>query len=229
MSFRIFQGDCNQVIDQFRDKSIDAVFTSPDPPKNNEDVMFLINFFRKFKRCLSDMGTVWINLRNYYYDNSGLLPFNEFFVVAMRQEGWNWTDEVIWYRFPHDKSKMKKENSLRFYVDVEHIYAFAHDRNSRYFNDRLGLHMTSVITAPTEKVRPNEFKSGFPEKVIEVCLKTTCSPHGCTVLDPFAGSGTTGVVALKSGYHFIGIEKHTENNYIEKIKQRLSKFGREED
>lgn len=45
----------------------------------------------------------------------------------------------------------------------------------------------------------------FPEKLIEPCILAGC-PEGGTVLDPFAGSGTTGVVAKRLGRNFIGCE-----------------------
>lgn len=43
-----------------------------------------------------------------------------------------------------------------------------------------------------------------PVKLVEELL--TLTPAGCTVLDPFAGSGTTGVAALNTGRGFIGVE-----------------------
>jgi len=45
----------------------------------------------------------------------------------------------------------------------------------------------------------------FPEKLAEPCILAGC-PTGGTVLDPFTGSGTTGVVAKKLGRDFVGIE-----------------------
>ena len=45
----------------------------------------------------------------------------------------------------------------------------------------------------------------FPEKLVEPCILAGC-PEGGTVLDPFMGSGTTGVVAKRHGRNFIGIE-----------------------
>jgi site-specific DNA-methyltransferase (adenine-specific) len=45
-----------------------------------------------------------------------------------------------------------------------------------------------------------------------------CVPGG-TILDPFAGSGTTGVAAIHHGYSFIGIER--ELAYVEVSRQRL--------
>ncbi len=45
----------------------------------------------------------------------------------------------------------------------------------------------------------------FPEKLVEPCVLAGC-PEGGTVLDPFAGSGTAGVVAKRLGRDFIGVE-----------------------
>lgn len=45
------------------------------------------------------------------------------------------------------------------------------------------------------------------------------TPPGGTVLDPFCGSGSTGVAALKEGFKFIGIER--EEQYVEIAKKRV--------
>ena len=48
-------------------------------------------------------------------------------------------------------------------------------------------------------------------------------PAGGTVLDPFMGSGTTGVAAARLGYHFIGIER--EPQYFDIAQQRIAAEG----
>jgi DNA modification methylase len=45
----------------------------------------------------------------------------------------------------------------------------------------------------------------MPPTLAERCILAGCRPSG-TVLDPFAGSGTTGMVALKHGRRFVGID-----------------------
>ncbi len=57
----------------------------------------------------------------------------------------------------------------------------------------------------------------FPEKLIEPCVLAGC-PIGGTILDPFCGSGTVGVVAAKSERNFIGIELNPQ--YAEIAKKR---------
>lgn len=58
----------------------------------------------------------------------------------------------------------------------------------------------------------------FPEKLIEPCILAGCLVDG-TVLDPFCGSGTTGVVALKHNRSFIGIELNPE--YVELARSKI--------
>lgn len=58
----------------------------------------------------------------------------------------------------------------------------------------------------------------YPPKLIEPCIKAGC-PKGGTVLDPFSGLGTTGVVALDLGCDYIGIELNPE--YLEMTRKRL--------
>ena len=61
----------------------------------------------------------------------------------------------------------------------------------------------------------------FPPDLIEPCILAGC-PQGGTVLDPFFGSGTTGVVAYKLDRKFIGIElsqKYLDDIAIPRIKK----------
>lgn len=51
------------------------------------------------------------------------------------------------------------------------------------------------------------------------------TPPGGTVLDPFMGSGTTGIAAHKEGFEFIGIEK--DSDYFEIAKARLEETSRQ--
>ena len=48
--------------------------------------------------------------------------------------------------------------------------------------------------------------AGFPEELIEPCVRSSTGKSHDVVLDPFMGSGTTGAVALKFRRHFLGFE-----------------------
>jgi DNA modification methylase len=73
----------------------------------------------------------------------------------------------------------------------------------------------------TIQTQPTDFPHAapFPEKLIEPCILAGCPKDGA-VLDPFAGSGTTGAVALKLGRRAVLIELNAD--YVEIIKKRCS-------
>jgi len=62
----------------------------------------------------------------------------------------------------------------------------------------------SVWTIATNSIPQAHFAT-MPPALVEPCLKAGC-PHGGMVLDPFFGSGTTGLVARRLGREFVGIE-----------------------
>ena len=76
----------------------------------------------------------------------------------------------------------------------------------------------SVWTIATEPFPEAHFAT-FPQALVEPCIKAGCPPGG-TVLDPFAGSGTVGVVAERFGRQFIGIELNPE--YAKMAERRIS-------
>ena len=58
----------------------------------------------------------------------------------------------------------------------------------------------------------------FPPELIRPCVLAGCPPGGI-VLDPFFGSGTTGVVALQEERDFIGIELNSA--YVSLARKRI--------
>jgi len=58
----------------------------------------------------------------------------------------------------------------------------------------------------------------FPPEIPERCIKAGC-PKGGTVLDPFFGAGTTGLVAMRLGREFIGLELNEK--YCEMARKRI--------
>ena len=75
----------------------------------------------------------------------------------------------------------------------------------------------SVWTINTQPFKGAHF-AVMPEKLVEPCVLAS-SGVGDTILDPFAGSGTVGVVAQKHGRKFIGIELNPE--YVKMAEERL--------
>ena len=75
----------------------------------------------------------------------------------------------------------------------------------------------SVWTITTKPYAEAHFAT-FPPEIPELCIKAGC-PKGGTILDPFFGAGTTGLVAMRLGREFIGIELNPE--YCEMARKRI--------
>lgn len=76
-----------------------------------------------------------------------------------------------------------------------------------------------VWSVATQAVKEAHFAT-FPEKLIEPCILAGC-PMGGVVLDPFCGSGTTGIVSVRNERNFIGIELNPE--YADMSVRRIDK------
>jgi DNA modification methylase len=87
------------------------------------------------------------------------------------------------------------------------VYEAAETRNKR-----------DVWTVPTKGYDGAHF-AVYPTALIEPCILAG-SREGDTVLDPFSGSGTTGVVALRNGRNYLGCELNPE--YAELSRKRIS-------
>ncbi|MCZ7644359.1 MAG: site-specific DNA-methyltransferase [Planctomycetota bacterium] len=74
----------------------------------------------------------------------------------------------------------------------------------------------SVWEIATEPFPEAHFAT-YPTALVELCILAGC-PKGGTVLDPFSGAGTTGLVAARLGRGFVGIELNPE--YVALAKRR---------
>ena len=93
------------------------------------------------------------------------------------------------------------------------------DRNGRNSPDNKAVtrNKRSVWTINSQSYAGSHF-AVFPEKIPRLCLAAGCPPGG-TVLDPFSGSATTGMVALQEGHNYIGIDINSE--YLDLAQARI--------
>jgi len=84
--------------------------------------------------------------------------------------------------------------------------------------DRDTRNRRSVWNVATVPYKGAHFAT-FPPALIEPCVMAGC-PVGGVILDPFTGSGTTGMVAIQQGRDFIGIELNPE--YVKLAQKRIA-------
>jgi len=82
-----------------------------------------------------------------------------------------------------------------------------------------GRNMRNVWRITSEPSQEDKHYAKFPEKLILTPVKAGCPENGI-ILDPFMGSGTTAVVALKSHRQFIGIELNPD--YVKASEKRTA-------
>lgn len=154
---------------------------------------------------------------------------------ALQADGWYLRSDIIWSKpnpMPEsvtDRPTKAHEyifllsKSPKYYYDSDAIKEPAQDwgtrdrTNGKYHNEGTGLqphsgleksyekrNKRSVWTINSQPCKEAHFAT-FPQKLIEPCILAG-SAKGDTVLDPFFGSGTTGLVARQLGRKCIGID-----------------------
>jgi site-specific DNA-methyltransferase (adenine-specific) len=137
---------------------------------------------------------------------------------ALQAAGWFLRADVIWNK-PNCQPESVRDRPTRsheylFLLSKSERYAYDH-RAFRGPNDR---NTRTVWDINTFAIREAHFAT-FPPALVEPCVHLSTRP-GDLVLDPFIGSGTTGVVAFDMGRRFFGIELNPE--YIEIAERRLN-------
>jgi len=110
-------------------------------------------------------------------------------------------------------TKAEKPSMLKKVFSDLHLKGERHDKKFH----PLGANAPDVIQICTEP-NPEAHFASFPTKLVEFLISVGC-PESGIVLDPFLGSGTTALVALKMGRNFVGIEVCRE--YCEITKKRI--------
>jgi site-specific DNA-methyltransferase (adenine-specific) len=222
-------GDALTELKKLSPMSIDMCFTSPTPPfgeigqnkvilgseLNTIDyVKHLVEIFQELKHVLKNSGSLFVQMGDYHY-NGTLMATPEMFVLNMLSHGWFLRSKLIWHR----TEDSKQEEMNRFSRNWEYLFFFTKDPENYYFDSKSNkYYKNSVYSLPSAaEKRSNEFDSGFPEKLVDIAIKTTV-PNDGVVLDIMAGTGKTGIVAKKLGKKFIMIEIDENLCYAMKVR-----------
>jgi DNA modification methylase len=168
--------------------------------------------------------------------------------LALQADGWYLRQDIIWHKpnpMPEsvtDRCTKAHEylfllaKSERYYFDNEAIQEKATgSQKPRLYGAKSQVgtlrkdvgnvykgngkaNKRSVWTVNTQGYSEAHFAT-FPPKLIEPCVLAGC-PEGGTILDPFNGAGTTGLVATRFGRNYIGIELNQE--YIAMSEKRIA-------
>jgi DNA modification methylase len=179
----------------------------------------------KQKAGLREFGAKGVNkkLQRGVPDHS-LLKIPSLFCIDMIYKlGWINSNEIIWFKSNGQPNPSNKrcyygydERICLFFKDWDKVDIRIHQVPSRQDPTKL-VYAHQVWEIQTEQSEHKHYSS-FPMALADRIVNAGCPENGL-VLDPFVGSGTTGVSALNNNRRFIGIDISPE--YVEIARKRL--------
>lgn len=245
--FYLLNGDSFELLKKIKPKTIDMIFADPpyflsnggisvhsgkmvsvdkadwDKGMTTENKLkYSRNWIKLCRKVLKDNGTIWI---------SGTFHNIYFIGVALELEGFSIINNITW-----KKLNPPPNISTRAFTHSTETVLWARkqltpkEKGKHLFNYQLmkelngNKQMKDVwdfsLTKPTEK-RQGKHPTQKPLALLERIVLASTN-EGDIILDPFCGSGTTGIAASKLGRKFIGIDFEIE--YLELTKRRYNEL-----
>ena len=206
----------------------------------------LVAVFEQVRRVLREDGTLWLNIGDSYTSggrtwrapdrknpvramderpptppglkSKDLIGVPWRLAFALQAAGWYLRADIVWNK-PNCQPESVKDRPTRCH---EYLFLFSKAEQYAYHAQACrgpnGRNARTVWDINTIAFRAAHFAT-FPPTLVKPCIELATRP-GDLVLDPFVGSGTTGVVAYDLGRRFVGIELNPE--YIQIAERRLN-------
>ena len=246
--FKLFHGDMLAMLDQHvPDKSVDMIFADPPYNLSNDgftcqggrmvsvnkgdwdrsrgpeaDFEFHRTWIAACHRKLRPGGTIWISGTYHSIYQCG---------YALQMGGWHVLNDVSWFKpnaSPNLSCRMLTASHetlvwARTSKKDKHVYNYEAMKYGDWPGDKIKVpdkQMRSVWHIPLTKKSEKAFgrhPTQKPEALLERIVLASTNV-GDIVMDPFTGSGTTGVAAVRHGRKFIGIDM--DSDYLEGIARK---------
>ena len=234
----------SESMSELPDNSIHLMITSP--PYNvakeydedlslEEYLQFLNRVWRETYRVLVPGGRVCINVAN--LGRKPYIPLHSYIIQGMLEIGYLMRGEIIWNKASSASPSTAWGSWLSAANPVlrdihEYILIFCKETFSRKRGDKKNtikkeqfLEWTkSVWTFPAVSAKKIGHPAPFPEE-LPYRLIQLYSFKDDVVLDPFVGSGTTCLAALKTGRNYVGYDNNPE--YVKLAEDRIRAYTRQ--
>lgn len=181
----------------------------------NENHEFNLAWLSRCQKLLKPNGTIWVSGTHHVVYSVGF---------AMQQLGMKILNDITW-----EKPNPPPNLSCRYFThSTETIIWAAKNKNSKhYFNyeemKKLnnGKQMKTVWTIPAPNGEEKKFGKHPTQKPLQLLerIVLASTKAGDLIFDPFAGSSTTGIAAIRLNRFFVGCE--LEDEYISLSIKRL--------
>jgi len=229
----------SKIMEEIPDDSIHLMVTSPpyNVTKEYDEDLTLEEYRELLKRVFAETykklvigGRVCVNIAN--IGRKPYIPLHSYIIKDMLDIGFLMRGEVLWNKSSSagvstawGSWKSAKNPTLR---DIhEYILIFSKGNFSRLNTDNKKstikkeefLEFTkSIWNFPAESAKRVNHPAPFPVELPYRCIQLFTF-KGDVVLDPFVGSGTSCIAALKTGRNFIGYDNNQK--YVEVAKKRI--------
>lgn len=174
---QVFLGDCKDVLKNFEDDCIDLIFTSPPYAdrrkhtyggiKPEEYVEWFLSRSEQFLRVLKPTRTFILNIKE-KAENGERHTYVLELILALRKQGWLWTEEFIW----HKKNCYPGKWPNRFRDAWERLLQFNKNRNFKMFQEAVMIPIGEWVEDRLKNLSENDkrrfesrSKSGFGKNI----------------------------------------------------------------
>lgn len=246
---KIYNDDCLNVIKTIEPNSVDIIITSPpynvdlgnnklnknpynlynDNKEHNDYINWLKNIFGDCYNVLCDSGRVCINIGD---GKNGRVPTHSDIIHFMTKElNYIPYSTIIWNKFQIGSrtawGSFNSPSLPSFPTQFEYILIFAkgstklQKKGISDLTKENFIHWTNSMWtfAPQTQQKKIGHPAMFPTELPKRCMQML-SWEDAIVLDPFMGSGTTGIAAIENNRRFIGIE--LDEKYYNLSKSRIN-------
>lgn len=231
-SFSLINGDTFKVLKKIEDKTFDIIFADPPYFLSNNGItcsggkMISVNkgdwdksltlkekhsfnkrWIKECYRILKDTGTIWI---------SGTLHNIYSIGMALEESGFKILNNITWQKTNPPPNLACKtfthstETILWARKDLKNVkYTFNYDAMKQMnANKQMKDVWTTSLTKPSEK-KQGKHPTQKPLEILDKIILASTKENDL-ILDPFCGSSTTAISAVKLGRKYIGIDNEKE-------------------
>jgi len=244
MTVELYLGDCLEIMQTLDDNSIDLVITSP-PYWNLKDYSFwktYEEYLLDVDKCIFQIAKILKSGRHVFWNVQPWLPDKingirhhlplsaDTVRIAYKHE-LMLDCRIIWHK-PNGRNQRMFGSypyppSILYTPNYEDILSFRKagkaDLGMKGEDSKISKKEWAEWTLPVWDIPIDYRKMGHPAQYPEEIPTRITKLHsfvGDTILDPFMGSGTTGVACVQTGRNFIGIE--IEPKYFEIAEKRIA-------